>query len=194
MRKFVAMLLACVMVLGTVSALAAEPVVVNATVITEGEDQLLFRHGKVGDTMYTKITPPDGYIAITQDASVSTLHVSFVPEDENNCTEYDLLIAYSELVDNATLGDMTDDEYKLMVEVLTADYNDPSVETITTEKGTKLIVVNENGGESDYAEIMTIYHGYFINVIVYDEDHQLDEAKIKTGMDILASLTFTTEE
>ena len=121
------------------------------------------------------------------------MRIDFIPADENAVT-YRLGIAYSELFGDYTLNDLTDDEFSQMQETLSTDYALPTVDMRTTEVGTKLILIDETGSDSDYASLLTIYHGFFIELSMDKLDgSQITDAEIDTGVAILSSLALIKE-
>ena len=120
----------------------------------------------------------------------------FVPDDGAK-PYYTLLIAYSEeyadtFGKDSTLNDLTPEQLVKATVELTAQYNKPAVSTAETAFGTLCIIVNEEGCESEYASILTIWHGYFIEVYVdMLNGEQLTQEDIQKGIDIMSSLTVT---
>lgn len=117
----------------------------------------------------------------------------FAPDDAAK-PYYTLLIAYSEeyadtFGKDSTLNDLTPEQLIRATMELTSQYSKPEVTTATTDFGTLCIIVNEQGSESEYASILTIYHGYFIEVYIdMLNGEQLSEEDIQKGLDIMSSL------
>ena len=119
------------------------------------------------------------------------------PSQEDNNIFYTLLIAYSdEYADvfgkESTLNDLDAEQMVRAVTELTSQYNKPEVTTARTSFGTLCLIVDEQGCESEYASILTIWHGYFIEVYIDDlSGRQLTQEDIQRGLDIMSSLTVT---
>lgn len=133
-------------------------------------------------------TIPEGY-TVDVDAAIGNLMVAwFMPEDAA-APMYGLVINYSEEFGDYTLTDLSEEEFAQAVEVLTADYAEPVVGTAETGMGTKLITVVETGSASSYATVLTIYHGYFVQInIEKPNDVDITEDDMQIAIDILTSM------
>ena len=63
-----------------------------------------------------------------------------------------------------------------------------------TAHGTKHILVDENSDYDEYAEITTVYQGYFITLLLQPAESgvQLTEAQLQTAVDILSNMEFVS--
>lgn len=111
----------------------------------------------------------------------------FIPDDAAAAT-YTLAIVYSEEFGDYTLNDLSAEEAANMEAVLTADYADAAISFPTTAVGTKLIQVDEQGAESDFGAVLTIYHGYFVEIDVEKAEGELTEADFQMAVDLMSSL------
>ena len=53
--------------------------------------------------------------------------------------------------------------------------------------GTKLITVIETGSESCYGSILTIYHGFFVQIHLFS-NVEITDADMQVAIDILTSM------
>ena len=214
MKKFIALLLAAMMLFSVtafadndtpaevaeevmeenIEAITGEDSIVESLIVTEDDDDLIEAGVAAGTPISITVDVPEGYTMTVETDDPDELDADFWPNDGTG-VYYELLIAYSEEFGDYTLNDLSDEEYAQMVEWMTGDFNNATVDTSkTTGYGTKLVVVDENGAESDYGFILTIYHGYFIEVNMLSLDNtDITEDEIQTGIDILTSLAFVTE-
>ncbi len=166
MKKILAIVLALMLVL---------------TACAENEDEMRF------ESYYNiEFETPAGY-TFDFDEDLGTVYVgNFIPDDEN-AVSYMLIISYSEEFGDYTLNDYTDEEFAVAAEALTADYEAPIVGTAETGMGTKLITVIETGSESCYGSILTIYHGFFVQVHLFS-NVEITDADMQVAIDILTSM------
>ena len=169
MKKFFAALLALMMALTCTFALAED------TVVTMSANYDITIDVPAGYTM-TKIPNGDMIMA------------DFVPDDAA-AAKYTLVIIYSEEFGDYILNDLSEEEAADMEAMLTEDFADAVITFPTTAAGTKLIQVDEQGAESAYGFVLTIYHGYFVQVNLEKADgEKLTEADYQTAIDLLSSL------
>lgn len=147
------------------------------------------------ETYDVTLTAPEGYIFTKSEyLGDDCLAGLFEPADENVTVYYTLIVAYSDEYaalygEDKTLNDLTEEEFAAAVQDLCADFYAPTTSVVTTSFGTKCIVVNEDGCESEFATILTVYHGYFIQVYIDSLDGVvIDDAIIQTAVDILSSM------
>ena len=139
------------------------------------------------------VDAPEGYTFVEAEYG-EFIGGLFKPDDENCFLYYTLLIAYSDeyatvFGRDSILNDLTEEQLNAAIVELTADYAQPEVTIAETGFGTKVIIVNEQGSESEYVSILTVYHGYFIQMYI-DEvaGNQITAEQIQTGLDIMTSL------
>ena len=173
MKKILAIVLALVLVL-TAFACAEE-----------NEDEQMF------ESYYNvEFEVPAGY-TFEFDEDLGTVYVGkFIPDDEN-AVQYLLIISYSEEFNGYTLNDYTEEEFAAAAEALTADYEAPIVGTAETGMGTKLIIVNDNGGEgSDTAIIVTLYKGYFLTTYIFPSGEEVTEDELNLAIRFYTDMDF----
>lgn len=121
---------------------------------------------------------PEGYTFETEENGGS-LFATFTSEDPEAVAVY-VSVAYSDAFAGYTLtSDLTEEELEDAKQYLGSDYNSPRIDLYETEYGTTLISVAENDAQSDYADFVTIWNGYFIvialqkNTVLTDTDFDL---------------------
>lgn len=174
MKKIVSIVLALVLLLGMAS-------LAETCVLTES------------DKFSVTAAAPENYDFILAGYGDFTGGL-FAPKEDGNSVYYTLLIAYSdEYADvfgkESTLNDLDAEQMVKAVTELTSQYNKPEVTTAKTSFGTLCLIVNEQDCESEYASILTIWHGYFIEVYIDVLDGtQMTQEDIQRGLDIMSSL------
>lgn len=133
------------------------------------------------------IDVPAGY-TMNKILSGSLVMADFEPADAA-AAKYTLVIEYSEEFGDYILNDLTAEETAQMKEMLTADFADAVVTFPTTKAGTKLIQIDEQGSESEYGLVLTIYHGYFVQITLTKANGvQLTAEEYQTAIDLMSSL------
>ena len=169
MKKIIAMLL-CVLMLGSFAfAESGDDVVIDS--------QLDFD---------ITLDVPEGY-TLTRDDTHGFMIVFITPDDPTG-TEYVLSADYSEDFAGFTLNpDLTEEQIQQATELLTMDYENPVVTTLQTKLGTYEVLIVEEGSEMSYAELVTIYKGYFCNMAFGRPEGKLEQADIDLALEILSS-------
>ena len=123
---------------------------------------------------------PEGYTWYTEEAGGSLFAV-FYREDENHEPDSTapaiyVSVAHADDFSDVTLNmDITDEELQEIEQKLAADYNDPNIDIRETDYGTKMICITENDAQTDYADLITIWNGYFITIGLQKTDQITDE-------------------
>ncbi|MGN0996935.1 MAG: hypothetical protein ACI4PG_08490 [Candidatus Ventricola sp.] len=123
---------------------------------------------------------PEGYTYYTEEAGGSLFAV-FYKEDERHEADKTapaiyVSVAHADDFSGITLNmDVSDEQLLEIEEKLAADYNDPSIEIRQTDYGTKVICITENDAQTDYADLLTIWNGYFITVGLQKTEQIVDE-------------------
>ena len=136
---------------------------------------------------------PEGYTMSQQNVN-GDIALEFQPEAEN-MPVYFGSVAFSEVFDGYTLNiaDLSEDDKAQVAEMFGADYNNPTFDfTRKTTHGSDLIIMQENGAETDSAEIVTIWQGYFITIGVYGVE-EITEDMLETAITILSDLWVVAE-
>ena len=106
---------------------------------------------------------PDGYDYTTREEGGS-LFATFSSGDPDAVVIY-VSVAYSDAFAGYTMtSDLTDEELENAEQVLGADYNMPAFDVVETDYGTAMIRITENDAQSDYADFVTVWHGYLITL------------------------------
>ena len=172
MKKIIALLLSALLLFSAVSALCEETV----------EDYVIESQAEFDIT----VDAPAGY-DIDRNDDLGIIDVKFLPDDPAE-TSYELTIAYSDDFEGYTMPAEPDEAMKNdALAVILGDYADPSVTYTTTSFGTGVIMVDEQGSESEYGMLLSIWQGYFANIYLESSD-PLTEADFQRGLDIMSSL------
>lgn len=175
MKKFIALLLAAMLLMGVTCAVAEKVEVAQAT----------------ADFDVTMVIP-EGY-AMTEDRNNGNLYINVMPEDEAAAGYY-ISIGYSEEYDGDTLSELSDEEAEQISEILKESFANPSFEQTLTAEGTMVYVFRETEGESDWALAVTVYKGYFIAVQIEKADYsQLCDEDVQRAIDLLSDMHFVED-
>lgn len=135
---------------------------------------------------------PEGYTYYTEEAGGSLFAV-FYKEDENHEADRTapaiyVSVAYADDLSGVTLNmDITDEQLLEIKESLASDYNDPNVDIRETDYGTKMICITENDAQTDYADLITIWNGYFITIGI-QKTEQITEEDMELALRIASDL------
>lgn len=146
-----------------------------------------------GTTYCVTVEAPEGY-SFTEVDYGDFIGGLFKSDDEDAPIYFTLLVAYSdEYADyfgkEAILNDLTEEQLEIAISELTSDFEAPEVTTGLTDFGTLCIIVNEQGCESEFASILTVYHGYFIQIYIDSPSGlEIGQELIDTGLGIMSSL------
>ena len=148
MKKIFALLLALVL-LCTASALA-EPVI----------------FGTVNDQPVS-IVPAQGYTVTLQETDQGAC--GLITGEDETAVSFSVSIAYSEVFAGYTLDidQLTEEQKANMQEILSPDFNEPEFRLFKTEDGLSLLLVDETDSMSEYAYILTVYDGYFVEIDMF---------------------------
>ena len=106
---------------------------------------------------------PEGYGYATREEGGS-LFATFSSEDPDDVVIY-VSVAYSDAFAGYTMTpDLSDEDLENAEQVLGADYNMPAFNLVETDYGTGMIRITENDAQSDYADFVTVWHGYLIRL------------------------------
>ena len=169
MKKLFAVLLAAMMLL-TMSFAVAE----NAKTAVVYDDNLTLN-----------VVYPEGYEVETTSQGVYLL-VNMT--SEANADFVMLICPDEEYADLERLNDMEECDMEGYVLGLMEGYNDAEVTWLQTAYGTDVILLNENNATMDMAELITLYHGYVIDLMIVPEENEA-----VTGLDIEAAMKFLSD-
>ena len=173
MKKLISLLLAAAMMLSVPLASA------------EQASPVLFQDENV--TFDIEMVIPAGYTA-EKTQQDRYMYVHLIPEDAAK-PEFMLSVAYSESSEGATFNDMPQEHIDMILAFVEADFAVPEVSEAFTRDGTRVLIVDETGSESDYALAFTMYKGYFVNIGCYKADFStLTEEDEAIAIDLLNEL------
>ena len=135
---------------------------------------------------------PEGYSYYTEESGGSLFAV-FYKENENHEADKTapaiyVSVAHADDFSGVTLNmDVTDEQLLEIEEKLAEDYNDPNVDIRETDYGTKMICITENDAQTDYADMITIWNGYFITVGI-QKTEQIVEEDMELALRIVSDL------
>lgn len=188
MKKCFAMLLAALMLLGCGLAVAEE----QHAEVSMDEDTAQIHFTIEMDRL------PEGYAYYTEESGGSLFAV-FYKENENHEADGTapaiyVSVAYADGFSGVTLNsDVTDEQMLEIEQTLAADYNDPSIEIRETRYGTRMICITENDAQTDYADMITIWNGYFITVGI-QKTEQIVEEDMELALQIVSDLWVVDKE
>jgi len=152
MKKYLAILLAmCLLVMS--GAAFAEP------------EKLM----ETSDKFDLEVELPEG-ATIEQEivnGELALIHILFADAAH---PQYTVLISYSEEYGDKLMSDLNDEQIEALFITVAEELEKPSYEMRTLEDGIKMMIVQEDAA-SDYAYIITIYEGYFIQAYIAHDDY-----------------------
>lgn len=176
MKKILAALLCALLLTGV--ALAEETASVTAA---EGFD--------------ISVVVPEGY-TFSENYFHDKLYAELDPTDAARAT-MTFSVGYSAEYDGVTLNELSEEEVNALIAVCVEDFAYPTWAVSETEKGTKIIVIDENSDVDEYAEIFTIYKGYFVQVLIEPgetQDGQLTDDDLALAVKFLSDMEFVVAE
>ena len=134
-----------------------------------------------------KLELPEGY-AVKKDRQDTALYASITTEAEGK-PQYTFSIAYADLSEGPTPGEMTAEDIELAKELVGSDFFNPTFSVMATGEGTKFLVINENDTEEDYVLLITNYEGYFVQMYIEPAAGvEVTDEDITTALAILTSI------
>lgn len=138
------------------------------------------------NSLTLNVVYPEGYTAEIEDVGMFKLiHMT----KGEHFPEMTLLICPDdEYADLERLNDMEEADQEGYVLGLMEDYNDAEVTWLQTDYGTDVVLLNENGTTIDFAELVTVYHGYVLDLMI-----MATEGEVVTGDDITSAMKFLSD-
>lgn len=172
MKKMIALCLSLMMILSLTSAMAIDR----------------YSSIELTDKLNIKLELPEGY-TVEKERQDTALYASIETEAEGK-PEFSFSIAYADLSEGPTPGEMTEEDIELAQELVGSDFFNPTFSVMTTGEGTKFLVINENDTEEDYVLMIANYEGYFVQMYIEpDEDGAaVTDEDITTALAILTSI------
>lgn len=195
MKKFFALLLAAVMLTGTLTVLAEEPTVtvtqdpVEALVldVMADEDGKLIRDGveysiyleKIPEGYTQRLTTDNGYPEIIVESSDPTKPIYYANLECDDTLDSSM--------DYATLSDENKAMFRAEAESLFAA---PETVEKVTAHGTPYLFIDESDCPTDWALLTTLYKGFIINVYVFSftEDGVLTEEELAAADQMMSDI------
>lgn len=176
MKKFFAVLLAVMLLPVFAMAEEAQPAAV-----------------KVNDTLSIEVVIPDGY-TYDQAWYGDVFYGELTPQEEGKLLMV-LSLGYSEEYADRSINDLSDEELDSLIAVSISDFANPTYTLSETTEGTKLIVVDENSEHDEYAEVFTVYQGYFIGLLLEPAgDAQVSQEELDMAIQFLSDMQFVHTE
>jgi len=175
MKKLLALLLILALALCSAYALAEETQVQISDSLSISfvvPDAYSFQDAWYGDILYAELTPEaEGLAAMT------------------------LSIGATEEYADRSINDLSDEELDALIAVSISDFSAPTWAISETTHGTKLIVVDENSDYDEFAEIFTLYNGYFISMLIEPANGaQLTAEELNTAAVVLSDMQFISAQ
>lgn len=170
MKKMIAICLSLLLLLSMTSAMALDR----------------YSSIAVADKMNIRLELPEGY-ELEKERQDTALYASIFTEMENK-PQYVLSIAYADLADGPTPGELTAEDVILARELVGSDFYNPDFSVMESGGGTKFLVINENDTEEDYVLMLANYEGYFVQMYIEPpQDADVTDEDIATALAILTS-------
>ena len=98
-------------------------------------------------------------------------------------------------VTEVTFAELSDEEIDSLIAVSMSDFANPTYTLSETAEGTKLIIVDENSEHDEYAEVFTVYQGYFIGLLLEPAgDVQVSQEELDMAVQFLSDMQFVHTE
>lgn len=148
----------------------------------------------IHDGLQFTFVVPDGY-TFAEEWYGGILYADFEPQQDSGASMI-LSVGFSEEYANRSIGDLSDEELSALTEVTVADFSAPTLTVEETAHGTKLLVADENSQYDEYAEITTVYEGYFITMLVQPQnaETQLTQEQLQTAIGVISDMAFVHNE
>ena len=176
MKKFIALLLAAMLMLTAVSAFA------------ESEKDTI----PYDESMHFAVVYPEGY-EVTVDVDEGYVLCYMLAADESAVNMLMIVAPDNELEDIATINDLSEEEKAELAEGLIEDLYNPTWEIRTTGLGTEVIVIDEQGAEDDLVTLTALYHGYVVTMYLgHNDGSTVTEEDIALGLQFFTDMDFVS--
>ncbi len=148
----------------------------------------------MGGAFQVVVRVPEGYAYEEQWVNQTTYLAYLTPEDPQELRAM-FTIALSELYDGRTLNDFAEDEVSELIAIFQEHYDEPEHWITETGMGTKLILIREKSDADPHVEIITVYKGYEVAVLIEPgvSGITLTDAQIQLAIDFLTDMQITNE-
>ena len=176
MKKFLALMLSLMLMLGLTLPAMAEDAANKLTVAYD-------------DAMSVEVVIPEGY-TVDETNILGALLLIMAPEDGSN-NYYCTIIAQDEdVAEVGRLNDLNDEEIQKIVDEFCVDLNNPTVTFGETGMGTKLIIIDDNTEEGDTVLVLTLYKGYFLTTYVFPAGEVVTDAEKDMAIQFYTDMEF----
>ena len=140
------------------------------------------------DNLTLNMVYPEGYDVAVEDIGIYKM---IAMSKENAPVILLLICPDDEYADAERLNDMDEGDQEAFTLSLMEDYNNANVTWLKTEHDTDVVMLNENDAAVDFAELVTLYHGYLIDVMLIAQDGEtVTENDINLAMKVLSDMDF----
>ena len=187
MKKLIALLLAAVMMLCSVSFAEETAETIEAQPVTEEIDLPDVEDDEILNFNITMDKLPEGYVINTYPVD-GAVYATFV--NENSPVVYFVSVAHSEEFFGYTLNvaELTEEQKANVAEVFSLDFYNPDISFVKTAHGTDVIMIDENNYSYDCVEYVTVYDGYIITLDALRNEGKLSEEELATALQLLSDM------
>ncbi|MDO4837134.1 MAG: hypothetical protein Q4B32_01950 [Clostridia bacterium] len=184
MKKFIALLMAAMMLLGCASALA--------------EDAATTLIGTTGLPFNVEVPEVEG-TTVSYEEYEGTVYVTFGQYDENgivNGPTYFLTMSASDetLLDGANLSDATDEQIEELFQAIATEDGDYTYKVRDLDDGIRILYIVDNT-LFDAAQVVTIKDGVFVNVQTWNVDFSpITDEMVENCIKLMDALKFVEKE
>ncbi len=124
----------------------------------------------------------------------TTYLANLTPKDPQAPTAM-FTIALSEIYDGRTLNDFTEEEVNELIAIFQEHYDEPEHWITETGMGTKLIMIRDKSDADPFVEIITVYKGYEVSVLIDPgvTGVKITDEQIQRAIDFLTDMQITNE-
>ncbi len=137
------------------------------------------------------VSVPDGYRAESEAALYGApISVTYFLPSEPSRARMTLTIAFDEEYAGRSFSDLTAAEKEQLFCAEAVDMISPAISYARTAGGTELCVLNENSEADEYVLLITLYNGYWAEVLIEKDDTsvQITEEEIETGIELMNNI------
>lgn len=143
----------------------------------------------INDSFDIAIVIPDHY-TLSQEWYGDIFYARLTPQEET-IPEMIFSLGVSEEYTGRSINDLDEQELQTLIDFSIEDFANPTYAISETSMGTKLIIVDENSEHDEYAEIFTVYDGFFTGLLIEPVgDSELTAEQIQAAVDLLSDMEF----
>ena len=148
---------------------------------------------QINGVFEVKTTIPEGY---TYEGSYRSdiLYIGYLTSDDPSKVKGYITIAYDEEAEGRTLNDFSEDEMAGLISLFMQDLPGAEVTMGETGKGTRLLIFTTNTGSESRVDIMTIWHGYQVAIMLIPGAGMdgIPEDQVNTMLEFLTNVEIKT--